>query len=55
MNSRKIFKSIRFVLSGAIVGIAVASVFGIDHNAIAGLVGAGSTLVALKSIPTLLL
>ena len=54
MNSRNILKSLRLILSGAIVGIAIANVFGVDHNAIAGVLGAGSIAVALKAVPALL-
>jgi len=54
MKTTLILKSIRLILSGAIVGIAIASVIGIDHNTLAGFLGAGPTLLALKSIPALL-
>jgi len=44
-------KTLRLVLSGALLGIAVANVFfGIEHSGewIAGVVGAGAAFVAIK-------
>lgn len=49
------FKMLRLVCSGAIVGVAIAGMFGIDTSSIeamgvASAAGAGSTLLALKSM-----
>lgn len=49
------FKTLRLMFSGAIVGVAIAGMFGVDTSSVeamgvASAAGAGSTLLALKSM-----
>lgn len=49
------FRTLRLMVSGAIVGVAIAGMFGVDTSSIeamgvASAAGAGSTLLALKSM-----
>ncbi|WP_164441229.1 hypothetical protein [Pseudomonas sivasensis] len=48
-------RTLRLMFSGAIVGVAIAGMFGIDTSSVeamsvASAAGAGSTLLALKSM-----
>jgi len=49
------FRALRLVCSGALVGVAVAGVLGLDTSSLLGsfgfaAIGAGSTFVAIKSL-----
>lgn len=48
-------RTLRLMFSGAIVGVAIAGMFGVDTSSLgsmsfASAVGAGSTLLAIKSM-----
>lgn len=49
------FRTLRLMFSGAIVGVAIAGMFGVDTSSLgamsfASAAGAGSTLLAIKSM-----
>ncbi|NWB97154.1 hypothetical protein HX870_00535 [Pseudomonas gingeri] len=49
------FRTLRLVCSGALVGVAVAGILGVDTSSLVAsfgfaAIGAGSTLIAIKSL-----